>query len=476
MGFRIASLAWISGGVGVVSIATGAGIGVVLEPFLPDPLFPFLAVNGAPSNPLEIENEFDDAVDFSSRERDEEPRALPNQWVALEHAAEHHAAHAHESRSSSLPLAPEETGLLGAITNARVEGEDRDAFYLAVYANRRAESGTQGARFSTLRTTAGPDHRASYGDAQLTIRDHLFYVLQLSDSQLRELGVLRSELTEMQRRGENAGSWYHLLVDRRDIASASSRIDVRGADIEMARMLASQNQLDGLIVRFGRRFANSTGLPGDAIEQMAITQWLRQRNLRENFRRRYQREHGSSFDPSRRDLGRMCATARALAREDQQLGAVLDALGGRESGAASLAHYLGVGDVGENYYGWYARAARQAVGAQRYQEILAVSDPVSTRLRELSNFQNAMAAVRGVRDLMGIERARMLTRIGRCFHGAPGRARDAFFFDDDPSRPRASTATELEAGIQEYRLGRPWSDARVQRAFDELVEERGGQR
>jgi hypothetical protein len=250
---------------------------------------------------------------------------------------------------------------------------------------------------------------------------------------------------------------------------------VAGPDLELAQMLATHDQLEGLIVRFGRRFANATGLPGDAIEQMAITQLLRRRDLRETFRRRYQRDHGTSFDPSRRDLGRMCATARALSREDRELGGVLDALGGRESGAASLAHYLGVGDVGENYYGWYARAARQAVGAERYQAILAASDPVSTRLRELSNFQNAMDAVRGVRDLTGVERARMLTRIGRCFHGAPGRARNAFFFDGDPSRPRASTAAELEAGIQEYRLGRPWSDARVQRAFDELVGEQGRQ-
>lgn len=473
MGFRTDSLVGLALIVGLVAITAGAGAGVALEPFLPDPLLPF---STASEVHRDRDIEFDESADFSpftDVERYDEPRAFPNRFVAMEREAELYAANSGEARGDELPAAPAETGLLAEITHARIEGEDRDAFYLTVHANQRAESGAEGARFSTLRTTAGPDHRASYGNAQLTIRDHLFYLLQLSDAHLRAVGLDRAELTLMQSRGELVGSWYHVLVDDRDRSGASARIELSHADLELARMLASRSSLEGLILRFGQRFGRSTQLHGDAIEQLAMTRVLRRRDLRERFRRRYLRDHGSAFDPSGRDLARMCATARALAREDRELGAVLEALGGEQAGVASLAHYLGVGDVGENYYGWYARAARHAVGARRYEEILRASDPLSSRLRELSNFQNAMAAVRGVRDLGGVERARMLTRIGRCFHGAPGRARDAFFFDDDSSRPRATTAAELEAAIQEYRLGRPWSDARVQRAFDELIRARG---
>ena len=45
-----------------------------------------------------------------------------------------------------VPGAPPEEGLLGRLTDARIGGDDRDAFYLAVEANRRAEAGSGGAR------------------------------------------------------------------------------------------------------------------------------------------------------------------------------------------------------------------------------------------------------------------------------------------------------------------------------------------
>lgn len=476
----------------VVSITSGAAGGLALEPLLPRPgarpSDESRAEAGAGGDDLRLDDEveLDERADRATGTWSEEPRPISNELVAAEIAAERFAgagnerariARAAAGRAShaSLPVpeAPREAGLLGELTDVRLAGEDRDAFYLAAAANRRAEAGTGAARYSTLRTTAGAEHRASFGVAQLTIRDHLFHASRLDDVQLAEVGVDRSEIELMQRRGEAASAWYHVLVDQRDAASAQRRAGLSASDAESARRLATAGDRAALIARFGRRFASSTGLGEAAIAEVADTVSLRRRDVREAFAARYRRDHGTAFDPTSRDMSRMCASARAIARERRELARLIDRFGGGDAGAASLAHYLGVGDVAENLYGWYARAASAAVGARRYDALLLALDPLSTRMRELSNFESAIAAVRAVRDLAGVERARMLTRLARCFHGAPGRARDAFFFDDDLARPRATRAAELEAAIQEYRLARRWSDERVQRAFDELAHERG---
>ncbi|UJR78607.1 Hypothetical protein I5071_6380 [Sandaracinus amylolyticus] len=464
----------VIGSASLGAIVLGAGLGVLVEPWVPawDAATPEVAA--------EPEGEFDARADLDDEARDA-PRDIPNALVAAELEAERYVAVGNtpgrrETTTAGVvpvPEAPREEGLLGAITDARLGGEDRDAFYLAVDANRRAESGTGGARFSALRTTAGVDHRASFGVAQLTIRDHLFHLSRLTDAQLAELGIGRLEIGLMQRRGDAVGAWYEIIVERRAASDAASRAGLDAAQVRDAQALAASGDRRGLIARHGRRFASSSGLPADALAELADTLVLRRREVRDAFLRRYERDHGTGFDRASRDGARMTTTARAVARERPDVQRVLERFGGGDPGAISLGHYLGVGDVAENYYGWYARAATEAVGRTRYARVLEIVDPISSRLRELSNFEHALAAVIGVRDLAGIERARMLARIGRCFHGAPGRARDAFFFAGDPRRPRATSAAELEAGIQEYRLGRQWSDERVQRAFDELAAERG---
>ncbi len=368
-----------------------------------------------------------------------------------------------------LPPAPAEGGTLGRITDARISGEDRTAFYLAIEANRRAESGSATARFSTLRTTAGREHRASFGVGQLAIRDHLDRLAALPDAELAELAVSRARLSAARARGEAAMAFFHLVVDRRDLTSAASTAGVSSGDAARAET-ASARELDASM---GARFVETTGLPRDALTALVETRALRRTELRDEFRRRYAADHRVAFDPAHRDSGRMARTAQALAASHAALAAVLTRLGGDAGAAASLAHYLGVGDLAENLHGFYARAASEALGRDEYAAILARVDPITTRLRELANFEHAIAAVDGVPDLHGVERARMLGRVGRCFHGAPARARAAFFFGGELRRPRATTASELEAAIQEYRAGRPWSDDRVQEAFEELLAERG---
>lgn len=453
-------------GTGVISVISGSTLGIAfVRGATIDASSPVPLEAPAPSAPREAPAPSDHVSQVPDRTWTEPSRVIGNPLIARELEAERAAEEL--DRRAPVPVAPREEGLLGRITDARIAGEDRDAFYLAIDANRRAESGAGGARFSTLRTTAGPEHRASYGVAQLTIRAHLVQLARLDDGELAELRIDRDEIVRMQRAGDAAIAWYRLIVEGRAAEAVALRVDPASA----AALRSCSGDRRALIARGGARFVATTGLPAAALRELGETCVLRERALREAFAARYRAMHGVAFDPANRDGARMRATVLALARERRDLAALLARLGG-ETAAVSLAHYLGVGDVAENLYGWHARAAAGAVGPDRFVSLLASADPISTRLTELSSFEAALAAVRGTRDVEGLERARMLTRIARCFHGAPSRAREAFFWDGDLARPRATTAAELEAGIQEHRAGRMWSDDRVQRAFDDLARQR----
>jgi hypothetical protein len=371
-----------------------------------------------------------------------------------------------------IPPAPLEDGLIGVLTDARVSGEDRDAFYLAVEANRRAESGQ--AIYSRLRTTAGSLHRASFGRAQLTIEDHLDRIATLSDEETVTLGITRAELREMRGRGAAARSWYEFLVSGN--ASAANTLDLSGPERAAAAQFMqheSAASLQGLVVKLGASFARTTGLPASAIRDLAATRSLASGARRADFRARYERIAGAPWSPADRNAAHIAQVVDAMSEHDAVLARVEVVLGGDNSARAAVGHYLGVGNVAENLFGWHARAAANVLPRPRFETFIRNADPLSTRLRELANWSHAVAAVDGVPDLHGVERARMLTRIARCFHGAPARARTAFFFGDDETRPRATRASELEAMTLEYREHRMWSDDRVQVRFEALLEERG---
>ncbi len=371
-----------------------------------------------------------------------------------------------------IPPAPLEDGLLGELTDARVSGEDRDAFYLAVEANRRAESGQ--AIYSRLRTTAGSLHRASFGRAQLTIEDHLDRIATLNDEELTAMGITRGELREMRARGAAARSWYELLVLGN--AGAANALHLSGPErtaVQQFTQHESAASLQGLVVKLGASFARTTSLPAAAIRDLASTRALASAPRRADFRARYERLAGAPWNPQSRNAATVARVVEAMTASDAVLARVEVVLGGDNGARGAVGHYLGVGNVAENLFGWHARAAASVLARPRFEAFIRNADPVSTRLRELANWSHAVAAVDGVPDLHGVERARMLTRIARCFHGAPARARTAFFFGDDETRPRATRASELEAMTLEYREHRMWSDDRVQVRFEALLEERG---
>lgn len=396
------------------------------------------------------------------------PRALPSAPVVVA------AAPAPIASRNYIPIppAPLEDGLLGVLTDARVSGEDRDSFYLAVEANRRAESGQ--AIYSRLRTTAGSLHRASFGRAQLTIEDHLDRIATLNDEELANMGITRSELREMRARGAAARSWYELLVSGN--AGAANALHLSAPErtaVQQFTQHESAASLQGLVIKLGASFARTTSLPAAAIRDLASTRALASAPRRADFRARYERIAGAPWSPQERDAAHVARVVDAMMANDAVLARVEVVLGGDNGARGAVGHYLGVGNVAENLFGWHARAAASVLPRPRFEAFIRNADPVSTRLRELANWSHAVAAVDGVPDLHGVERARMLTRIARCFHGAPARARTAFFFGDDETRPRATRASELEAMTLEYREHRMWSDDRVQVRFEALLEERG---
>jgi hypothetical protein len=460
----------IGAALAFASCAAGAASGAALALVLPRRSSGAPVAEAQTSGP-EPEG-FDTSADTETGSWAQTERALPNSLVAAEYAAEELARRTHAPGSQPEEL-DREDGILAEMTRAHLAPEDRMAFYIAMEANRRTESGEAVApRFSTLRTTAGAEHRASFGPAQLNAHELLGNAARLPDDALARLEVTRDELNRMTRSGDAVMAWYRVLVERLPAEDAGAA-SIFAADLERIKTIDLERDRASLVATMGPRFAEATGLPREAILELADTAVLRTHERREAFASLYVARNQARFDPAHRDGARMADTARALARTTPDLDRILVRLGGVEDGAASLGHYLGVGDVAENRFGWYARAAAAAVPRDRYRAIVAAVEPAASRIRELYNFENAASAISEVRDLAGAERMRMLARIGRCFHGAPGRARTAFFEHEDTSKPKARTAADVEALVLEYRLTRTWSDQRVQQQFDALLLERG---
>ncbi len=350
--------------------------------------------------------------------------------------------------------------------------DDVRAFEVFAEANRRTESGGT-ATFSTLRTTAGPAHRASFGVAQLSIREHLERLARESDARLESFGTSRTEVDAMRARGDAAEAFYHLVVDGRDLGASAAQLGLEASEAAQAEALAASGDANALRAALGDRFTRRTGLPASALDALVRTRVLRDPAIRDAFRAQYEADHAAPFDPMHRDASAMVETVRHLVLAHPELEPVLGAMGGDDPARTSVAHYLGVGDSAENLLGWHARAASSAVGPERLEGLLARIDDTTSRAREVADFEHALRAVAAVSDLEGGARVATLARIGRIFHGAPTRAREALFEDGRLDRPRCRTRAELDALLDEMRSGRRWSDARLAGHVAEVVAERG---
>ncbi len=348
---------------------------------------------------------------------------------------------------------------------------DAEAFAVFAEANRRAESGGF-PTFSTLRTTAGVTHRASYGVAQLSIREHLARLARERDARLVELGTSRGEVDAMRARGDAAAAYYHLVVDGRDVGASATTLGLDAEGAERIAVLARSGDVEALRTLVGPAFATRTGLPASSLDAMMATRALLAPGVRDAFHAQYCRDHGAAFDPTHRDGARMAESARHLALAHPEVERALAILGGDESAARSLAHYLGVGDGAENLLGWHARAASTACPAGRFERLLASVDATTSRAREIEDFERALAAVARVSDLPEDARVATLARIGRIFHGAPARARETLFVDGRLDAPRAHSRAELDSLLDGMRSGRTWSDERLAARVAEVVAER----
>jgi hypothetical protein len=349
--------------------------------------------------------------------------------------------------------------------------EDTEAFAVFVEANRRTESGGAAA-FSTLRTTAGSEHRASFGVAQLSVREHLGRLDAESDTRLAALGTSRSEIDAMRERGEATVAFYHLIVDGQTISASASTLGLDSATTTRIRDLAVAGDTARLRETIASRFTATTGLPASALDEMIATRALRDRQLHASFLVQYRHDHGVDFDPAHRDGARMAETARHLVVAHPELQGALTQLGGDDAAATSLAHYLGVGDGAENLLGWHARGASTFCGEERFRALLTAIDGTTSRSREIEDFERALAAIADVSDLRGEARVATLARIGRIFHGSPTHAREALFVDGHLDAPRCHSRAELDALLDEMRSGRTWSDARLAEHVAHVVAER----
>ncbi len=346
---------------------------------------------------------------------------------------------------------------------------DAEAFTVFAEANRRTESGGT-ATFSTLRTTAGAS--ASYGVAQLSVREHLDRLARLSDAQLAELGTSRTEIEALRGRGEAAVAFYHLVVDRRGVLASADRLGLDGASAREIGQLAEQGEPAALIDRYGERFASATGLSREELGHLVATRALRDPAMREAFATQYAHDHGAAFDPTARDAGRMAITARHVALAHPELDAAMRTLGEGDEAAVSTAHYLGVGDSAENLLGWHAHAAATSIDAGRLEALLARADATTSHLREVEDFERALAAVARIGDLDGDARIATLARLGRAFHGSPTRTREAMFENGHLSLPRFETRAELDEALDALRSGRRWSDERLAGNVADVLAER----
>lgn len=337
---------------------------------------------------------------------------------------------------------------------------DVDAFAIFAEANRRTESGGV-ATWSTLRTTAGTSHRASFGVAQLSIREHLGRLAHEPDARLACWGTSRAEIDAMRARGEAVAAFYHLVVDGREATGSAAALELDDTLARRVASLAAAGDSAGLRGLVGARFESTTGLSASALDDLVATRALRDPSMREAFAAQYEHDHGVAFDPANRDGTRMAESARHLGLAHPEVERALTLLGGDDAAATSLGHYLGVGDSAENLLGWHERAASTVMGRERFAALLGSADTTTSHAREVEDFESALASVAGVSDLHGDARVETLARIARIFHGAPTRARESLFVDGRLDSPRCHSRAELDALLDTMRSGRTWSDARL---------------
>ena len=401
--------------------------------------------------------------------------AIARSHVQNAPASAAHVARVHNANdlASAAEIEPSAPRTQDPATPTTWSTDDVEAFAVFAEANRRTESG-HGATFSTLRTTAGASHRASFGVAQLSIREHLGRLARSSDAELARLGTSRLEVDAMRARGEATVAFYHLLVDRRDVEQSASSLGLDAAGADRVRALTSAGQVDALRSLMGARFEELTGLPASALDELITTRALREPSLRAAFMAQFAHDHGVAFDPAHRDAARMAISAAHVASSHAELGRALTALGGDASATTSLAHYLGVGDSAENLLGWHARGAATACNEARLSTLLASVDATTSHGREIEDFERALAAVARVDDLQGDARLETLARIGRIFHGSPTHARASLFVDGRLDAPRCGSRAEHDALLDEMRAGRRWSDARLASHVASVLAERRG--
>jgi peptidoglycan hydrolase-like protein with peptidoglycan-binding domain len=354
----------------------------------------------------------------------------------------------------------------GAITRlvARsIPPADLAAFELVERANEGAETGGREV-WSSLRTTAGVP--AAFGTGQLNVTEHLAELRNADAAFLTELGFTQDEVRALYDRAVATEAFYQVAVEGEMGRNAPRHAGLSPSEARELATLVRDGDFDEAVSRFGDAFERATTLPRSAMRDMLVTSLVRSPENRQAFLDTYQRVHGEAFNPERRNMPKMIAAMNALVAERPELRALVDL-----AGVGSAAHYLGRADTRENMKGWAHRAALEGQDADRFRALIEGGSRLTTTQRHVNNFNRARRAVDAA-GVTGEGRTRLIARIARQFHGAPGSTRDLLFRED--GTPRYTTEAALRGALERELASnarRRGSDDRFSPFFDHVARE-----
>lgn len=354
-------------------------------------------------------------------------------------------------------------GAIRRLIARTVPAADVAAFELVERANEGAETGGREV-WSSLRTTAGVP--AAFGTGQLNVTEHLAELRNADPSFLAELGFNQDEVRALYDRAVATEAFYQVAVEGELGRNTPRNAGLSPSEARELATLVRDGELDEAVARFGDAFERATTMPRSAMRDMLVTILVRNPENRQAFLDTYQRVHGEPFNPERRNMPKMVAAMNALVAERPELRALVDL-----AGAGSAAHYLGRADTRENMKGWAHRAALQGQDADRFRALIEGGSRLTTTQRHVNNFIRARRAVDAA-GVTGEGRTRLIARIARQFHGAPGSTRDLLFRED--GTPRYSTEAQLRGALERELASnarRRGSDDRFSPIFDRVARE-----
>ncbi len=327
--------------------------------------------------------------------------------------------------------------LLKGYYQKNIQEYDQEIFARVQRANNLTESGGK-ALWSTMATTAGVP--ASYGRGQLTIDAHLEALKKLSNSELQALGLNQDQLQNLTRKLANIGLWNRVTrgvpAHKRNVISI---IEQRlGIDVRKVRRLAQEGDWTTLIDRYGDTFEQTTGISKEQLGVFAATHLFYKDEYQTAFEREYRALTGETYTHHTRQPKHMASAVDQIAKQYPELNILRQSLNGESMGLSLN------GRAAEHLKGWQMRAAFNAWGEGPTRRLLKRIDPLTTQIRNITNFNAAAGVVlQPEMELPQDQQALFVGLVARIRHGFPGNFKRIF--------GNVNNIESLEAALKPYR-------------------------